>query len=132
MNASLLAALLLAAAPPPQKAKELAARCALNGWCYWTLRKEGKGVKEATAALRGHGVSAKNEILFRHGINFNDLPAWQRRGVGLYWEEYEKEGYDPREQKSVTARRRRVKVDRELPVKEDYAALLRRLMGGKG
>jgi tRNA(His) guanylyltransferase len=108
-----------------------AGRCALHGWCYWTLRKEGKSVKEATTALRGQGVSAKNELLFRHGINFNDLPAWQRRGVGLYWEEYEKEGYNPKEQKAVTARRRRVKVDRELPMKEEYATLLRRLMGGK-
>ena len=28
-------------------------------------------------------MSEKNELLFqRAGINFNDLPAWQRRGIG--------------------------------------------------
>jgi tRNA(His) 5'-end guanylyltransferase len=28
-----------------------ATRCALNGWCYWTLRKEGKDVGETTREL---------------------------------------------------------------------------------
>src|SRR5690606_17206815 len=54
-----------------------AARCALNGWCYWKLRQAGGSVKEATAALRGLGVSEKNELLHQHGVNFNDVPAWQ-------------------------------------------------------
>src|SRR5262249_54838556 len=45
-----------------------AGRCALNGWCYWTLRKAGQGVAEATAALRGQGVAFKNELLFQHGV----------------------------------------------------------------
>jgi hypothetical protein len=39
-----------------------------------------------------------------------------------------KEGYNPREQKTVVARRRRVKVDTELPVMEAYDALLRGLL----
>src|SRR5262249_48611988 len=44
-----------------------AARCALNGWCYWTLRNSGKSVKEATQTLVGKSVSYKNELLFQHG-----------------------------------------------------------------
>src|SRR5690349_25029200 len=28
-----------------------AARCALNGWCYWTLRQQGQSARQATAAL---------------------------------------------------------------------------------
>jgi tRNA(His) 5'-end guanylyltransferase len=47
---------------------------------------------------RGDG---KNELLFQHGINFNDLPTWQRRGVGLYWQEYRIAGYDPQQQRAV-------------------------------
>jgi tRNA(His) 5'-end guanylyltransferase len=105
-----------------------AARCALNGWCYWTLRKAGQGVGPATAALKGKGMAAKNELLFQQGINFNEVPAWQRRGIGLYWEEYDKEGFNPRTGEKVVARRKRVKIDRELPMKEEYAALLRRIM----
>jgi tRNA(His) 5'-end guanylyltransferase len=105
-----------------------AARCALNGWCYWTLRQAGQPVREATSALVGRSVSEKNELLFQHGVNFNDLPAWQKRGTGLYQEEYQKEGFDPRTQKTVTVTRRRVKVDRELPLKADYSRFLRELM----
>ena len=102
-----------------------ATRCALNGWCYWTLRKAGKSVTEATAALENKSVAFKNELLFQNGINFNDLPTWQRRGVGLYWEEYEKEGYNPIENKPVVTKRRRIKVNDELPMKEAYGEFIR-------
>src|SRR5262249_39924599 len=74
---------------------EDAHRNALNAHCYWLLRKLGRGVGEADAALRGLSVSAKNELLFQNGINFNDLPSWQKRGSGLYWEEYERAGENP-------------------------------------
>ena len=105
-----------------------AARCALNGWCYWTLRKAGKSVREATSDLENKSVAFKNELLFQHAINFNDLPTWQRRGVGLYWEQFEKEGYNPVTQARVMATRRRVKTDLDLPLKDEYGRLIRRIM----
>jgi tRNA(His) guanylyltransferase len=105
-----------------------AARCALNGWCYWTLRNSGQTIKEATEALVGKSVSYKNELLFQHGVNFNALPVWQRRGIGLYWEEYEKEGFNPVTRSKVLAVRRRVRTDLELPMKDDYSRFLRQLM----
>ena len=101
-----------------------ATRCALNGWCYWTLRKEGMSVREATRRLERMRVSEKNELLFARGVNFNDLTAWQRRGTGLYWETYEKEGFDPVRGEAVRALRRRVRVDEELPMKEVYDRFL--------
>ncbi|MGY6657594.1 tRNA(His) guanylyltransferase Thg1 family protein [Amycolatopsis sp. TRM77291] len=105
-----------------------AARCALNGWCYWILRKAGKSASEAGAALEGTGVSEKNELLFAHGVNFAEVPAWQRRGVGLYWESYERTGFDPVRRIEATATRRRVRVDRELPMKGEYRAFLGELL----
>src|SRR5262249_44922695 len=45
-----------------------ATRCALNGCCYWTLRKAGKSVPEATRALLKQTVAFKNELLFQHGV----------------------------------------------------------------
>lgn len=105
-----------------------ATRCALNGWCYWTLRNSGMSLKEATAALEGTSVGDKNELLFQHGINFNEVPLWQRRGIGLYVEEYEKTGFNPVEAREVRAIRRRIKVDGELPMKEEYGDLLRDLL----
>jgi tRNA(His) guanylyltransferase len=105
-----------------------ATRCALNGWCYWTLRKAGKSVGQATALLEGQSVGFKNELLFQHDINFNELPIWQRRGVGLYWEDYEKEGYNSIEKQAVVAKRRRLKVDEELPMKDAYTEFLQNLI----
>jgi tRNA(His) 5'-end guanylyltransferase len=104
-----------------------ATRCALNGWCYWTLRKAGSSIQEATAALEGKSVGNKNELLFQHGINFKDLPVWQRRGTGLYWEEYQKEGYNPVRRETVFTTRRRVRVDEALPAKEEYGRFIERL-----
>ncbi|MEO1352399.1 MAG: tRNA(His) guanylyltransferase Thg1 family protein [Cyanobacteria bacterium J06635_15] len=97
-----------------------ATRCALNGWCYWTLRKLGKSTSQATTELEHQSAAFKNELLFQNGINFNDLPLWQRRGTGLYWEQYTKQGYNPMQQEAVTTRRRRIKIDEELPMKSDY------------
>lgn len=107
-----------------------AARCALNGWCYWTLRKAGQSRREATQVLSGASTADKNELLFRHGINFNELPAWQRRGIGLWWETYQRAGHDPLRGADVSANRRRVITGRELPVKDSYRALVEKLAVG--
>jgi tRNA(His) 5'-end guanylyltransferase len=105
-----------------------ATRSGLNNWCYWTLRKEGKSVKEATQALVGLSVAQKNELLFERGINFNDVPAWQRRGSGIYWETVTKMGKNPKTGESVPATRRRLKVDGELPMKDAYGKLVRQFL----
>lgn len=104
-----------------------AARCALNGWCYWTLRREGRSRREATRMLKNSDVAAKNELLFARGVNFNDVPTWQRRGVGLWWETFERPGHDPVRGVDVTATRRRVHVEKDLPMKDDYRTLVQRL-----
>ena len=112
--------------------QEDAARCALNGWCYWTLRKEGKSPGAATAEMQGRSIAFKNELLFQRGINFNDLPLWQRRGTGIYWETYDKRGYDPRQQKEVLAKRRRIAIAGDLPMKEAYGEFIRSLFHAQG
>jgi len=107
-----------------------AARCALNGWAYWTLRKAGRSVGQATAALDGQSVAFKNELLFQHGINFNDVPAWQKRGTGVYWETFEKQGFNPKLGQAVTAVRRRLKVDRQLALGEEYKRFVLGFLSG--
>lgn len=107
-----------------------AARCALNGWAYWTLRQSGSTPSQATQALEGRSTAEKNELIFQSGTNFNDVPAWQRRGIGLWWETYERGGFDPVREVAVTAMRRRVRVERELPMKEDYRQLIGGLLRG--
>jgi tRNA(His) 5'-end guanylyltransferase len=103
---------------------EDAHRNALNGWCYWTLRKDGLGMTAATRRLEGMPVAEKNELLFQHGVNFNDVPNWQKRGVGLYWETYDKPAVNPQTGQEVFAKRRRIKVDYELPMRDAYGEFI--------
>jgi tRNA(His) guanylyltransferase len=107
---------------------EDAHRNALNAHAFWTLRNDGQGPKEAADALEGMSVSEKNELLFQHGVNYNDLPAWQKRGVGFSWESYEKHARDPRTNQEVLARRFRVKQELELPMKEQYSQMVAALL----
>jgi tRNA(His) 5'-end guanylyltransferase len=67
-------------------------------------------------------------LLFQNGVNFNDLPLWQKRGSGLYWEEYERPAENPVTGEKVVAHRRRVRRDLELPMKDDYSAFLQKLL----
>jgi tRNA(His) guanylyltransferase len=105
-----------------------AARSALSTWCYWTMRQAGKTARQATAALKGTRTAEQNELLYRTGINFNDVPAWQRHGIGLYWETYSKIGHDPRDGTEAAATRRRLRVDDQLPIKDEYRDLISALI----
>ena len=108
---------------------EDAARNALSAWCYWTLRKAGYNKCQATQQLHGLSVSKKNELLFQHGINFNNLPKWQKRGIGMYWEEYDKPAWNPKTDQQVTARRRRIYTDYDLPFNSEYGEYLLSRLG---
>ena len=107
---------------------EDAHRNALNSHCYWQLRKEGESPQSAQKKLLNLGVSEKNELLFRRGINFNDIPSWQKRGVGLYRETCKKEGINNLTGESVTAIRKRIKVDYDIPMKEEYGNFILNLI----
>src|SRR5215467_422856 len=107
---------------------EDAHRNALNGHCYWTLRSDRLSVAAATKRLEGMPVAEKNELLFQNGVNFNDVPNWQKRGIGLYWEVYDNPSVNPLTGEEVVARRRRVKVDYELPMKDQYGDFIMRLI----
>ena len=104
--------------------QEDAHRNALNSHCYWMLRKEGASVRAATGQLKGQTVAYKNELLFQHGINFNELPAWQKRGIGLYWKQVEREGYNPIKKEKVVTLRRELTTDYDLPFGEEYAKFI--------
>ncbi len=107
---------------------EDAHRNALNAHCYWCLRRDGLSVEEATTRLERVSVAEKSELLFQHGINFNDLPSWQKRGMGVYWEEYDRPGENPLTGEKVTARRRRLRRDLELPMGDAYSEFVRRFL----
>ena len=78
--------------------------------------------------LEGQTVAFKNELLFQNGINFDKLPSWQKRGMGVYWETYEKQGFNPVTGKTETAERRALKVDEEIPIREEYSEFIANLL----
>lgn len=108
--------------------QEDAHRNALNAHCYWMLRKEGLDAQTATAQLDGKSIAYKNELLFQRGINFDRLPAWQKRGIGVYWADVEKIGFNPITQTEVKAIRRTLQADMELPLGEEYANKVSKLL----
>lgn len=103
---------------------EDAHRNALNAHCYWMMRNKGESAKAATDFFSGKSVADKNEYLFKNNINFNDVPNWQKRGIGFYWESYDKEAVNPITREEITTMRRRIKVDYELPMKDAYGAFI--------
>jgi tRNA(His) guanylyltransferase len=107
---------------------EDANRNALTGWCYWTLRREGQKAGEAANILHRLSMDDKTELLAQRGIDFAELPSWQKRGSGLFWETYEKPAVNPITGKALTATRRRIVTNLELPQKEEYGAFLRQLL----
>lgn len=99
---------------------EDAHRNSLSAHCYWALRKDGLTARAATSQIEGSSSSAKNELLFARGINFNDLPAWQKRGLALYRETYQKESVNGLTGETVFAKRRRIVRNFELPIGDAY------------
>ena len=107
--------------------QEDASRNSLNGWCYWTLRKNKESKRKATSILSGKGNAFKNELLFQNGINFNNLPAWQKRGVGIVFTEVDREGYNPKTKETVMTKRRVTEVNYELPYGYPYEEYIKTL-----
>lgn len=107
---------------------EDAARNSLNAHCYWLLRKQGCSKTEATHQLSGRSIAEKNEILFQADINFNDLPLWQKRGVGLYWKGVVREAINPQTKEKTQATRNQLFVDAELPLKDKYEDLIMNIL----
>lgn len=107
---------------------EDASRNALNAHCYWGTRKAGRTVAEATEALAGKSVADKNEMLFRLGVNYNELPAWQKRGCGVGWETFDLPATNPVSGAAVVARRRRLRRDLDLPMKDAYSDFVRAMV----
>ena len=77
-------------------------------------------------------VAEKNELLYQQRINFDDLPSWQKWGMGVYWEEYDKSGENPLTGEKVTARRRRLRRDLELPMGDSLRRFCSTVLGPRG
>lgn len=107
-----------------------AVRNGLNSWVYWTLRKKYSGLR-INSILSGKNFSEKNEILFEHEINFNEIEEWQRRGTSLFWLKTMKDGFNPITKENVKTIRRTVSSFIPLKSEEKYKEYLTTLLKEK-
>ena len=83
---------------------------------------------EATKQLEGQSVAFKNELLFQRGINFDKLPNWQKRGMGVWWADIPKEGFNPITKETVLTTRRELNTEYDLPLREEYATFIAEIL----
>jgi tRNA(His) guanylyltransferase len=109
-------------------------RCCLNSWCYWKLRERGCTPRQAHATLEGLNHNVKNSMLMEQfSINYTtDIPTYQKCGVGLYWNEMTREGFNPLTQETEVAQRRELFTDVELPYGPAYYIFIERNVIGCG
>ena len=81
-----------------------------NAYAYWLFRRNGYKPSEAAKKLKGLKTKDLHETLFRHGINLTQTPAWQRRGILVYREPYQKQV------KNRWVTRRQIKENWNLPL----------------
>lgn len=108
--------------------QEDAHRNGLNTHCYWLLRKQGKSPQQSTNFLLHKTLSEKHELLFQHGINFNHVAHWQKRGTGIYWQEIQKSGFNPKTQQATVATRQVLVIDENLPIGDEYQLMIENLI----
>jgi tRNA(His) guanylyltransferase len=90
-------------------------RNCLNGYSYWKLRENHDKISAVEILNKKKGKELHN-LLFENGLNINDVPTWQRRGIGLYKTSKEVKGYNPLNNTSVISNRNTLKIDYELPI----------------
>ncbi|MGB2841265.1 MAG: tRNA(His) guanylyltransferase Thg1 family protein [Halobacteriota archaeon] len=90
----------------------------VNAYGYYELRESGLSGAEAEKRLRGMKAGDVHEMLFRKGVNLDETPKWQRRGILVAKKGYEKGGYDPKAAKKVTVTRYKVVQLWDLPLFE--------------
>ena len=95
-------------------------RNSLNGYCYWTLIDHGLSRRAATKELDNKNNSYKHNLLYKFNINYSNVDSWEKYGIGFYFKNVEKEGFNPKTNETVMTIRRELVVDTEIPYDEKY------------
>ncbi|MBN2733348.1 MAG: tRNA 5'-guanylyltransferase [Methanomicrobiaceae archaeon] len=88
----------------------------INAYCQHALINDGLSPVNAARELKGMKSSQMHEMMHKRGINLAQTPAWQRRGVIIHKETYEKKGYNPVDKTDVITQRRKVVRDMTPPL----------------
>ncbi len=88
----------------------------VSSYGYYTLRNSGLSESEAASQLKNMKASSIHELVFKHGINLAETPAWQRCGILIYRETQDKTGYDPLRKIEVKTQRAKIIQDWNPPI----------------
>ncbi len=88
----------------------------VSSYGYYTLLKSGLSENNAAKRLKNLKASSIHELVFQYGINLAETPVWQRCGVLIYREKYEKTGFDPIRKIEVKTRRMRIIQEWNTPI----------------
>ena len=88
-------------------------RNCVNAYGIWALKQE-FSPQLANEKIKGLKSSEIHELLFKKGINLNDLDTWKKRGIGLYKKKNKIEGFNPVQGEKTVSSRFEVYVDYEL------------------
>lgn len=88
----------------------------LNAWAYYFLLEEGLTGTAAQKKLHKQKPEYKHDLLFKHGLNYNSLPDWQKRGIGLLWKDYLKDAVNQKTGEKVQVQRQYVQEWFNLPL----------------
>ncbi|VVB89726.1 tRNAHis guanylyltransferase [uncultured archaeon] len=88
----------------------------VSSYGYYTLLKTGLTENDVALRLKNMKASEIHELVFRHGTNLAETPAWQRCGILIYREKYDKPGYDPLKKIEVRAERTRIIQEWNTPI----------------
>ncbi|PWR75026.1 tRNA(His) guanylyltransferase Thg1 family protein [Methanospirillum stamsii] len=88
----------------------------INGWSQKLLKDEGYTSQETASMLHAMKAADIHEFCFQRGVNLAMTPAWQRRGILVYRTVAQKDGYNPKTGKQVTALRNIITIDRDIPL----------------
>jgi len=102
----------------------------MQSYGFYTLVAEGMSEREAAAKMKGMKFEDIHEMMWRRGVNLNETPGWQRKGIFIYRKKYEKEGYNPVTGEKVLVERAEIIEDRDPPVfgSDEGKAFLRSLL----
>jgi tRNA(His) 5'-end guanylyltransferase len=88
----------------------------MNGYSQALLLRDGISPVIVQRNLNGLRAGTLHEICFQRGINLAMTPAWERRGIMVYHTQFLKEGYNPVTQEKTRAKRRKIMINRDLPL----------------
>ncbi|MEO1339530.1 MAG: hypothetical protein AAFV29_28080 [Myxococcota bacterium] len=92
------------------------------------MRRKGQSESQALDVVSRASTAEKGELLLREaGIDFDELPAWQKRGVGVYWEQG-REAAMAKTEASPESKDRRLSVDLELPMRDGFSEFVEDLV----